>query len=57
MLRISKLTDYGTVILAELASARDASVDQRRRRRFEPTGLGLPTVQQAAQDAWRNPAL
>ena len=42
MLRISKLTDYGTVILADLAT-RDASlasaVDVA-----EATGLGLPTV-------------
>lgn len=42
MLRISKLTDYGTVILADLASreaALSSAADVARQ-----TGLGLPTV-------------
>ena len=42
MLRISKLTDYGTVILAELAAQ-----DERRASAAtvaERTGLSLPTV-------------
>ena len=43
MLRISKLTDYGTVILADLADCKSglASTAEVSAR----TGLGLPTVQ------------
>jgi len=42
MLRISKLTDYGTVILADLASRGDAVVSAAELA--EATGLGLETV-------------
>lgn len=42
MLRISKLTDYGTVILADLAS-RDAALASAADV-AEHTGLALPTV-------------
>ncbi len=42
MLRISKLTDYGTVILADLAT-RDRQVASAADV-AEATGLGLPTV-------------
>lgn len=42
MLRISKLTDYGTVILADLAE-REASLASAADV-AEQTGLGLPTV-------------
>ena len=52
MLRISKLTDYGTVILAdlarrpaELASAADVA---------EQTGLGLPTVRKLLKSLARS---
>ena len=42
MLRISKLTDYGTVILADLADRRPALASAPEVA--EQTGLGLPTV-------------
>ncbi len=42
MLRISKLTDYGTVILAHLATREDAVSSAAEVA--EATGLGLPTV-------------
>lgn len=43
MLRISKLTDYGTVILADLDGRRPMLVSATEIA--ERTGLGLPTVQ------------
>lgn len=42
MLRISKLTDYGTVVLAELARDEQAFVSAAEIA--ASTGLGLPTV-------------
>ncbi|MDJ0698822.1 MAG: SUF system Fe-S cluster assembly regulator [Woeseiaceae bacterium] len=42
MLRISKLTDYGTVVLAELAAAPDAVCSAAEVA--QATGIGLPTV-------------
>lgn len=42
MLRISKLTDYGTVVLAELARAESGLVSAADIA--SATGLGLPTV-------------
>ncbi|MEX2123113.1 MAG: SUF system Fe-S cluster assembly regulator [Woeseia sp.] len=42
MLRISKLTDYGTVVLAELANGRADFVSAAEVA--QATGLGLPTV-------------
>lgn len=42
MLRISKLTDYGTVVLAELASGRADFASAAEVA--DNTGLGLPTV-------------
>ena len=42
MLRISKLTDYGTVVLAELAATRGAVCSAAEVA--QSTGLGLPTV-------------
>lgn len=42
MLRISKLTDYGTVVLAELANGRPGFVSAAEVAQV--TGLGLPTV-------------
>ncbi len=42
MLRISKLTDYGTVVLAELADERSRYASAAAIA--ENTGLGLPTV-------------
>lgn len=42
MLRISKLTDYGTVILADLAGRSDELASAADVA--EQTGLGLPTV-------------
>jgi FeS assembly SUF system regulator len=42
MLRISKLTDYGTVVLAHLASAPDAVCSAADVA--AATGIGLPTV-------------
>lgn len=42
MLRISKLTDYGTVVLAELANERSRYASAAEIA--ENTGLGLPTV-------------
>ena len=42
MLRISKLTDYGTVILADLAARSDHRASAAEVA--ETTGLGLPTV-------------
>ena len=42
MLRISKLTDYGTVVLAELARDEQAFVSSAEIA--ASTGLGLPTV-------------
>lgn len=43
MLRISKLTDYGTVLLAELASNEDSRVVSATEL-AAVTGIGLPTV-------------
>ncbi len=43
MLRMSKLTDYGTMVLAQLAAKRRRPVD-RRRRSPSATHLGQPTV-------------
>lgn len=42
MLRMSKLTDYGTVVLAELAAGRSGYVSAAEVA--QATGLGLPTV-------------
>ncbi|MEX2496795.1 MAG: SUF system Fe-S cluster assembly regulator [Woeseia sp.] len=42
MLRISKLTDYGTVVLAELANSKTGFVSAAEVAQV--TGLGLPTV-------------
>ncbi|HEX5788254.1 MAG TPA: SUF system Fe-S cluster assembly regulator [Woeseiaceae bacterium] len=42
MLRISKLTDYGTVVLARLAAARGAIVSAADVA--QATGIALPTV-------------
>lgn len=42
MLRISKLTDYGTVVLVELANDRPGFVSAAEVA--QATGLGLPTV-------------
>jgi len=42
VLRISKLTDYGTVVLAELAHGRPGFVSAAEVA--QATGLGLPTV-------------
>ncbi len=42
MLRISKLTDYGTVVLAELAATPDALCSAADVA--QATGIGLPTV-------------
>ncbi|MBT8078421.1 MAG: SUF system Fe-S cluster assembly regulator [Gammaproteobacteria bacterium] len=42
MLRISKLTDYGTVVLAHLAASRSERVSANEVA--AATGLGLPTV-------------
>lgn len=42
MLRISKLTDYGTVVLAELAGGRSGFASAAEVA--AATGLGLPTV-------------
>ncbi len=42
MLRISKLTDYGTVVLAELAATPDAVCSAADVA--QATGIGLPTV-------------
>ena len=42
MLRISKLTDYGTVLLAELANQPDSVVSASELA--QSTGLALPTV-------------
>jgi FeS assembly SUF system regulator len=42
VLRISKLTDYGTVVLAELASGKTGFVSAAEVAQI--TGLGLPTV-------------
>lgn len=42
MLRISKLTDYGTVVLAELARSQTGFVSAAEVAQV--TGLGLPTV-------------
>lgn len=42
MLRMSKLTDYGTVVLAELANGRAGFVSAAEVA--QATGLGLPTV-------------
>ena len=43
MLRISKLTDYGTVLLAELATAGESRVVSAAELSAQ-TGIGLPTV-------------
>jgi len=52
MLRISRLTDYGTVILADLARepARLASASEVASR----TGLGLPTVRKILKTLAKN---
>jgi FeS assembly SUF system regulator len=42
VLRMSKLTDYGTVVLAELANGRTGFVSAAEVA--QATGLGLPTV-------------
>ena len=51
MLRISKLTDYGTVLLAHLATDRDAVCSATEVA--EATGIALPTVSKLLQSLGR----
>ena len=55
MLRISKLTDYGTVVLACLASAPDRLLTATGGRRAHASGRA--DRQQAAEEAFIEPAL
>jgi FeS assembly SUF system regulator len=52
MLRISRLTDYGTVVLAQLASSRSGFASATEVA--AATGLGLPTVSKLLKNMARS---